>query len=624
MRQAVGQGPVRLATTFLALAVGLVAGYLLGSGGAAPARAARPPSPPGIESPAAESRPASPLVSSALATLVESLPPLTVERGNGTITGRVLAADGSPIEGAVVRAQAQWPAEVQDSPLTRGEPPPVRALEDLVVERIQPLRRALASLVTARTDADGRYALSELADVPYTVYAYREGFSLEPFGRRVKPGETLDFRASPLVEVPILVLEPDGKTAASATIHVMVEGDYYARQAPWSPQAPDLPLRQGRQTIWATVGEQYDSAQTRTTIAADAPPDPLTIQLRIRAAISGRVLVPPDENPWSLEVFILRVQPGSRPDPGLLLSAGTSRSAMEKAYAFAAINLQPGTYAVGVGWSRGRIDVIEVVEVAGGTVDVDLRLPPPDPKEHALVHVLGPDGKPVAAASIHTTSRGRESGMSVRRRDGSYWVAHPREKGVRSAASECAMHVDVEGLGKKTVAYEPEAGAEMTIRFEAPARLEVVIDGFAGSGLHGHLELRPVQEDGTWLDAQGPDTDGRASFPLQPGAYELRLFSKRSGYQRALVSATALTVVPGENRVALPLPALHALTVLTRASRVNLAAADRTQSSFHTEQLAVEDGKAVFERLPAGRYRVWAGGKPVEVEVPAQLTVRVE
>jgi hypothetical protein len=186
------------------------------------------------------------------------------------------------------------------------------------------------------------------------------------------------------------------------------------------------------------------------------------------------------------------------------------------------------------------------------------------------------------------------------------------------------MHVDVDGLGKKTVTYKPEANAEMTIRFEAPARLDVLIEGFVGSGLHGHLELRPVQEDGTWLDAQGPDVDGRASFPLQPGAYELRLFSKRSGYQRALVSATRLNVVPGGNRVTLPLPALHALTVLTGAAKVSLAAADRTQHAFYTEQLAVEDGKAVFERLPAGRYRVWGTQKPVEVEIPAQLTVRVE
>ena len=79
------------------------------------------------------------------------------------------------------------------------------------------------------------------------------------------------------------------------------------------------------------------------------------------------------------------------------------------------------------------------------------------------------------------------------------------------------------------------------------------------------------------------------------------------------------------NTVTLPLPALHALTVLTPASKVSLAfAADRTQHSFYTEQLAVEDGKAVFERLPAGRYRVWGTQKPVEVEIPAQLTVRVD
>jgi len=617
---------MRFAAGFLLLAAGLVAGYLLGRGVAAPARTARPPGPPDIEAqgtPAPERHP--PADSSALAAALESLPPPEVEKGTGTITGRVLAADGNPIEGALVRAQAQWPVEIRDSPLTHGEPPPVRTLEDLVVERIQPLRRALASLVTARTDAEGRYVLSALADVPYSVYAYREGFSLEPFGQRTKPGATLDFRASPLVDLPVLVLEPDGKTAASATIHVMFEGEYGSSEAAWSPQAPNLPLRQGRQTIWATVGEQYDSAQIRTTVAAPAPPDPLTIQLRLRATITGRVLVPPDENPWSLEVYTLRVQPGTRPDPGLLLSAGTSRSAMEKAYSFGAFNLQPGTYAVGVGWDKNRIDVIEVVDVPGGTVDVDLRLPPPDPKEYALVHVLEPDGKPVVAASIWTSAPGEGSGLSIRRRDGSYWVAHPRGKAARAAAPESTMHIEVEGLGKKTVRFKPEAGTEMTIRFEAPATLDVLVEGFAGSGLQGHLELQPVQEDGTWLDAQGPDVDGRASFPLQPGAYELRLFSKRSGYQRALISATTVAVVTGENRITLPLPALYTLTVLTHASRVNLAAADREQNRFfYGEQLPVEDGKAVFERLPAGRYHVSGTRKPVDVEVPAQLTVRAE
>jgi hypothetical protein len=203
-------------------------------------------------------------------------------------------------------------------------------------------------------------------------------------------------------------------------------------------------------------------------------------------------------------------------------------------------------------------------------------------------------------------------------------VAHAdwqERRGARPAAAEYTIEVSAEGLGRKTVPYRPEPGAEVTVRFEAPARLEVVIEGYAGSGLEGHLALRPVRDGKTWLDSKTPDLEGRASFPLQPGAYELRLLSKLSNNQQALISATACT---GENRVTLPLPALHTLTVLTRAARVNLVPADRVTGAFYGEQRPVEDGKAVFDWLPAGRYRVWGTQKPVDVEIPAQLTVRVE
>jgi hypothetical protein len=346
-----------------------------------------------------------------LAAVLESLPPLPVERGTGTITGRVLAADGSPLEGALVRASAQWPQDWRGSSLTHGEPPPERTLEELVRARIEELRRAFGNRIVTRTDAEGRYVLSGLVDTQYYVVAYLQGFALEPSGRVVKPGATLDFRASPLLDVPVVVLEPDGRMAASATVHVMSENDGHAREAAWSPAVPNLPLRSGRHTLWATAGEQYDSNQVRTTIAGDAPLAPVTMQLKVRAGILGRILVPADEAPFSLEVYVLQVKPGTRPDPKLLRSAGTSQSAWEgNQYSFSAFQLQPGTYAVGVGWSRDRIDVIEVVEAAGGDVSVDLRLPPPDPTDH-MRRMEGrwtprPSGPPRSDEAAGTSSAG--------------------------------------------------------------------------------------------------------------------------------------------------------------------------------------------------------------------------
>jgi hypothetical protein len=91
-----------------------------------------------------------------------------------------------------------------------------------------------------------------------------------------------------------------------------------------------------------------------------------------------------------------------------------------------------------------------------------------------------------------------------------------------------------------------------------------------------------------------------------------------------------LELRPGENELAIPLPALHTLTVVSEPGRrVSVVAAEDRHNMRSLQRSTDADGKATFEHLPTGAYRVTVRKKTgrkhesVTIELPAQSVVRL-
>ncbi len=126
-----------------------------------------------------------------------------------------------------------------------------------------------------------------------------------------------------------------------------------------------------------------------------------------------------------------------------------------------------------------------------------------------------------------------------------------------------------------------------------------------------------------------PDPGGQVSLgPAEAGSLEIVIFHKRGPGLGAVVAMTAVTLQPGENRLDLPMPAMHPLKVRTGGKagvQVQLQPADTAAEWFLTHQNTDASGTAEFPAVAPGRYRVSAGKpEPVIVEVSGPTEIAVD
>ncbi|HEY7513515.1 MAG TPA: carboxypeptidase-like regulatory domain-containing protein, partial [Vicinamibacteria bacterium] len=339
----------------LALAVGLGVGFMLG--------ATRPPTGALRAGPAAPREPAPeirPSASTSLAQALRELPSPTVERGRGSITGRVARADGTPVEGATVRAMRRR----EDTRHERGTgPPPPPDIEEEVRKFVEQLQWRQRNQADAVTGADGRYVVTGLADGRYHMAAWREGFQLRPGegGWEAAPGATVDFTAKPVVEVGFQVLLPDGGVPPEAPVRIRSGNRSSIHD--WRREQPSIFVEPGSYACSAwTRDNLYQSPEVRLDLVEGAPAPPnVVLRLEGRAGITGTVTFAPDLPFENASVHALAFTGESAPHPNQLLNQGTRESLSHKPR-YGLLDLAPGRYLVGVALERSVV-ATRIVEV---------------------------------------------------------------------------------------------------------------------------------------------------------------------------------------------------------------------------------------------------------------------
>jgi RNA polymerase sigma factor (sigma-70 family) len=540
--------------------------------------------------------------------LVASVNVDTPRRGTGTISGRVLTTDGRPLPGAIVRAQL--PHDPAERRWRRGRVPALPTVESSVRAAIEGAKWVAATLSEATTDASGAYTLRGLADVPYRVGAWLDGYDIRLVnvsdGDDLRPGATVDFAASALGEVPVTVLLPDGSSPERANVRWSAPRG--STSAWWFRDSATLAIDIGEWSLAAELGNDLRAAPVNVTVAAGRGNAPVVLQLVARNVITGIVRLDPADAGWD------SLQVGARRRGATEPESDRTCSTRSPHWKFRIEDVEPGDYEVSVSIDGGARRLASAsVRVSGGAASVDLDVPKFGAALVVGLRVLAPDGAEMASGDFDVTHLIRQSNgyaeqgtRCVRMTDGSLRVV----LGAARSSDERAQHflcVRSRTYGRKEVAIVPGTTERVEVAFSEAARAEVTLSGAEGTPLADRLRvtLRPKSQDdaGTFINAA--DTPDR---PFEPGEYVARLWIVGTNGQPARVlTRTPVNLRTGTNAIALRVPDLFRLTLrvpgAARGTTVYLSSARRPDRPWYVTSCATsDDGAATFDELPAGSY----------------------
>jgi hypothetical protein len=624
----------------VALAVGLAVGFVAGASRDAPT--ARGASPRAAEPIAREPLPdVRPTGDSALASALRELPVPAVERGNGTITGRVARTDGTPVPGVTVRATYQprnhW-RERADGP------PPPPDIEEEVRRFVARLQRDRMTTVDTTTDRDGRYSLAGLVDGTYSVLGYLAGYRLTPLGHeawQAKPGSTVDFQAEPVVEVSFDVLLPDGTPAQEATISFKTQRGTSSQA--WGREEPRLLVAPGSYACDAEVSGEGRSDEASLDLREGAPAPPVLLRLKSRPGLRGTVSCARDLPFQHMSVYALAFVTEKPPGAEPLVSDGRS-AWVQRGGRYQLPDLPRGRYLVGAGVDR-IILVTRIVDIADRMETCDFAIETIDPSLYVVVRVFDPAGKPLRDVTFNTSYRvesGSSSGGSTvaNRPDGSYLVFHHghtmAEGGTYFVTAQSPVY------GKKVASYKRGETAELLIRFGEPASLDVTVAGFAASEQAGALTVSLTRarsgENERFAnpnESKALDSEGRVAFgPVEPGDYDVTLRIRASQHDTLPAGARRVTLAVGKNAVSLPMPRIQSLAVIDPDGKPGqslalVPEAEGENNYWSRARARLDDERrALFSAVPEGRYQLrrdggrFDGAMRVTIPGPAEITFR--
>ncbi|MHC4598839.1 MAG: carboxypeptidase-like regulatory domain-containing protein [Planctomycetota bacterium] len=589
---------------------------------------------------------------------IRSVPLTDVGTGEGRITGRVETPDGAPVAGVVVRAGPVFSREDRSPRWRKGDgPPPERDLEAEIRKLIRQHKFGKAARREAVTNADGSYVLAGLGDGKYWIQAFKKGFEISPTGskrsRKFKAGDTVNFKAKPLVGIPVDVFLPDGSEPEEADIRIG-EGRSWNRVT-WRPGSPSIRLMPGSYTLTCTSGDEdeYRSESQDVTVGSGKTPNLITFRLKGDTGIKGKVILPAGMKLDHVWVWALRCPSGRVPKADELVQEGESTYASSyNDYAYSYQKLPPGTYLVGASYQRRKAVVTKTVEVTDHRVTADLSIPHPEASDYVILRVFGPKGEPLTNLKIETGYRSGRGGTAsgggtaIRKKDGSFLVLHhPEEEWNRpNEGAQYFITASSKKFGRKEVAYKRGEVSELKIQFGEPATLEVTVDGYVGSEYEGkiHLVLEPKSEGKPASRRHYPhfydpekkkiDAEGRITLgPTEVGAYDLVMYMKKSQHETAPVQRIPVTLVVGKNQASIPIPALYDLTVVVEKAPAGTSVQLRRagESMEHSDHKQTDkEGRATFKKLSAGEYKitVWGAGVQgtMDVTLPGPPVVTFE
>jgi len=490
-----------LALVGAAFLAGGVIGYVLGSGtGGEPLTPApheategptKPPDPPAV------SRPAAPAVG--IERWVAALPPFEDRSGAGVITGTVRTEDGRPLAGVPVRAdplpQPIPPERYTWVPEPQTDEELIRNLRFIATRH----RQKLAERTETTTGEDGAFRLTGLVEVPHRVLAMLEGYRARggaPNPCEASPGTTVEFTVVPEIETNVVVLLPDGSQPETARLRLERRRDRPVSRG-WKPARSEIVLTPGRWTLMAEAGrhKEFRSDPVEFEIVDGRPAPEVVLRCRARRGIRGKVVMPELERRAWRKIAAVRIAPGAKADPSRLRKPDRTADHFANREEYVLLDLEPGTWLVGLLMDVTRVVVHKTVEVGDGLATADLVVTPPDPSEYVDLTVLGPGGEPlerVEFRSRYVVETGRSSGPTRAQKvgPGRWRVWHHAKPDGYAEGGRYGIRASTRELGEKWVWYSKEPALRLTIRFDRPALLTATVQGYVGSGLEGALALR--------------------------------------------------------------------------------------------------------------------------------------
>lgn len=579
--------------------------------------------------------------SASLKDAIDGIKVQTPARGSGVISGKVALANGSPLPGVTLTANAHIPFDSKQDPSLEEE---VRG----VVTRRKLSENAKRS---AKSDEQGHYSIEGIGDYTYWIAASLDGYKFEPTDHdamyRSKAGATVDFVASPIFILTVEILLPTGGQPDEASVNYQKtasDGRMSGSGYTWESAKPTLELDPGTYRFTATSGEFEEFVAPAVTVdIGTGKATKVTLKLESKPSIVGKLTLPPDMGEdENIRVNVLKFEGAQAPSPEAVLSSRKyAWPEKHNGWTYKIGDLVAGNYVVAA-VRDGKIAASATTVVSQGVVRVDLALASRNRADYVVVHVLAPDGSAVEGVSISAGYRmgsgsGTKGGNFRREKDGSYWVPHNEpERGERSEGNlSYFVEVFSAKYGTKEATYEKTAVSEVTVQFATPAFVTVTIvgyDTFEGKDrlrvqLRGGGEGQPGRR---FTNSEPGENEGakRRLGPVEPGSYEITLLLVESDrdFRPVIIAVEAVTLKAGEQEATISVPALYTVRVQLKETKsgrqVRLESERRNEARLSAE--TDDQGVATFKNVPAGTYEIRVDRKRMTLVVSANADVSFE
>ena len=569
--------------------------------------------------------------------------------GHGVIRGRVLDEGGAPLGDVTIvatRARNQW----LEDPTRVGAGPPSSDLDDYLRRHGEIWERARADEGRAASAADGGFSIEGLVEgTRYDLHGYRLDWQIvaDEGQGSVTPGASVTLRARRVHQVQVRVERADAREVREAALRVATDESW--RLFTWTPAQPFLRLSAGLHRVRAYAGENGDnedgpdaelaSEEVEIDIPAHAMKT-LTLALQARGGVRGQVLGRARLE-GSLYVHALRTTRDAPLDQRAL--AGSELYARLDGNSYILLDLDPGTYAVGLLNAAGAVYASSYVDVAESVVALDLEVPTADPAGYLIVRAMGPNGAPLDDLEFFWSERRETRGLSTTLKpervdeSGAAWLRPAREFFESwPSFTDYSLTVTHPRYGGKIVRLE-EGRKDVSLAFAEPATIVVLVSG-SNAALSGELWVQVTHEPGdgslpsyenAWMHTyrrKRPDGQGIARFtPLAPADLWIDLVLESGSSGSRLLGSTIVSATSGEQSIRFAVPDLSDLTVIARGatgdswlSMERSGGEDRNHLARYGGSARIDrDGRAVFRSLVPGSYELTGEGfEPIDVTVP--------